>query len=269
MAGEGPCLCPTDRPSLQAGSWLEILVAELSRPSSVLLQRPRTRPVPGRKAQLRWEPSGQRPAAPKPAAWSECVPGPPSPHPLLSWPLGAGGGGGLQGGRRGSSLTPGLSTGPASSDPNASGLKSSVESMALKQQMTLDAQRTSGLPQATGRTTVPRSVECSPAWGHSRPPVSQNPLCAGARLPQVGCPGGGHRRRVSTVKERHEQPLTQLVTEVNTPDPEAEIKGKQASEPFISSAKNTHLGRHVAQVPADKGGGHPWAPYTPRGEIQG
>lgn len=94
----------------------------------------------------------------------------------------------------GSSLTPGLSTGPASSDPKASGLKSSVGSIALKQQMTLNAQRTSGLPQPTSRTTVPHSVKSSAVWGHSRPPVSQSPLCAGC----LSAPGG-HRRQASAL----------------------------------------------------------------------
>lgn len=70
------------------------------------------------------------------------------------------------------------------------------------------------------------------------------------------------------MKGEHEQPLSQCVMEVNGPDPETEIKDTQASEPFISSAKNTHLGRHVTLVPQTKAAAT-CGLRTHRGEIQG
>lgn len=156
---------------------------------------------------------------------------------------------------------------PASSDSKAAGLKCSVGSMALKQQMTLNAQRTSGLPQPTSRTTVTRSVKYSSVWGHSRPPVSLSPLCAGCPSAPGGLPQGwAWETDVSIMKEKHKQPLFQRVMCINTPDPKVEIKGKGASEPFISAAKNAHLGRHVTLVPTDEGCGHLWASHPQRGD---
>lgn len=173
------------------------------------------------------------------------MPGSPSPRPLLTWPLGGGGlRGGLHGGRRGSKLTQGLSTDPASSDSKAAGLKCSVGSMALKQQMTLNAQRISGLPQPTSRTTVTRSVKYSSVWGQSRPPVSLSPLCAGCPSAPGGLPQGwAWETDVSIMKEKHKQPLFQRVMCINTPDPKVEIKGKGGFRTIYFCSQTRPLGQ--------------------------